>query len=93
MRQEPEIRTVQVPLTMAGMPVDHDRALTYSAVYASVRIIAENIAMLPWHVFRRLPNGGREKVDTGSVRFVLNQEPNSEMTPFTWRATTSGRWG
>lgn len=38
---------------VAGVPVNRDSAMTYGAVYACVRLISENIAMLPWRVFER----------------------------------------
>lgn len=78
-------RTVQVPLIRAGMYVDHDVAMTYSAVYCAVRVIAETIGMLPWRAMRRSPDGRREHASSSPVEFVLNRQPNPEMTPMVFR--------
>lgn len=82
---DPGPRTVQVPLVRAGMHVDHDVALTYSAVYSAVRVIAETIGMLPWRAMRRTPTGRREHVPTSPVEFVLSRQPNPEMSPMVFR--------
>jgi len=81
-----DARTVQVPLIGAGMHVDHDRALTYSAVFAATRLISETIATLPWHVLMRNPDGTRERLPTSPVESVLNRSPNPEMTPMAFRS-------
>lgn len=78
-------RTVQVPLIRAGMHVDHDMAMTYSAVYSAVRVIAETIGMLPWRAMRRAPDGRRIHASSSPVEFVLNRQPNPEMTPMVFR--------
>jgi len=71
----------------AGVRVDHETALTYSAVYAAVRVIAETISTLPWRVLRLNPDGTRERLPTSPVERVLNVRPNPEMSPFSFRET------
>jgi hypothetical protein len=45
----------------AGVRVTPETAMQCSTVLACVRLIAENVATIPLHVFRRLPEGGKER--------------------------------
>ncbi len=74
----------------AGVRVDPDLALTYSAVWACVRIIGETMACLPWHVMRNRPDGGKEQVKGSPLTWLLHNRPNPEMTAFTFREVTQG---
>jgi phage portal protein BeeE len=47
--------------TSAGVRVTAETALECSTVLACVRLIAENVATVPLHVYRRLPEGGKER--------------------------------
>jgi HK97 family phage portal protein len=58
--------------------------MTVSAVYAAVRVIAETIAQLEWEVYERQDEANIERYDH-PLRLLLDQEPNSEMTAFSWR--------
>ena len=69
------------------MHVSHDTALKYSALYCGVRVIAETVASLPWHVYRRLPDGSRERLPSAPAELVLDRRPNAEVTPFSLRET------
>lgn len=74
---------VYVGQNQAGVRVTEDTALTYAAVWACVRVISETMAALPWHVYRRTESG-REAVDS-QVAWLLNNQPNMEMTAFSFR--------
>lgn len=73
-----------VPRLQAGMPVDHETALRFSAVWACVRIISETLASVPWRVHRRQADGGRELVE-GTIDDILHARPNGEMSAFEFR--------
>lgn len=73
------------PMRHAGIFVTPDSALTFSAVWAACRIIAETVAMLSWTVQRELPKGGSEKLVRDPLYRVLKKRANPEMTAFTWR--------
>lgn len=79
---------------VAGVTVNPDTALTYSAYYACIRIISETIAGLPWHAFQR-HDGRRELLSGDPVDALLYRRPNPEMTPFRFKelalATALGR--
>lgn len=73
--------------TSAGEFVSRDKALKNPAFYRGVSVISSAIAHLPWQVFRERPDGGRERVATSPVEWVLSVQPNPEMTAFEWRET------
>lgn len=71
--------------TTAGITVTPDTALTYSAVFACVRVLAESIASLPFITYRRLPGGGKERATDDPRYTLLHDRPNDEMTSAEWR--------
>ncbi len=80
-----EARHYVPPRTRAGIRVDHDIALTYSALWACVRIISETLASLPWNVDRVRPDGGRDREPDHDVDFLLNGMANSETPSFEFK--------
>jgi HK97 family phage portal protein len=82
--QQPGEERIYIPQRQAGVTVNEDTALTYSAVWSCVRVISESIASLPWHVYRRMPDG-RESVPGSMVEWLLNSRPNGEMTASSFR--------
>nr|WP_100064993.1 phage portal protein [Miniphocaeibacter massiliensis] len=73
--------------TTSGKLVNEQTALTQTAVYACVRILAESIAGLPLHLYRYTDDGGKEKKVNHSLYRLLHDEPNHEMTSFIFRET------
>jgi len=78
-------RLVYVPVVKGGMLVDHDTALSLSAVFAAVRYISETIASLPWELRQRRKGGGSDPALTHNVYRLLHGRPNPEMGAFNWR--------
>lgn len=75
----------------AGINVTPDTALQASAVYACVRVLAETIASLPLHVYKRLEGSkGKEKAPEHYLYPVLHEIANPEMTSFELRETMVG---
>ena len=68
-----------------GINVTVEGSLTYSAVYTSVRIIAEGCASLPLITYERLPNGGKKRAENHYLYDILKTSPNPEMTAFNYR--------
>lgn len=60
-------------------------ALSMSTVYACVRVLAEDIAKLPFVLYRKLPNGGKERALEHPLYSVLHDEVHPGMTSFVWR--------
>ena len=71
----------------AGKTVNERTAMQMTAVYACVRILAESIASLPLHVYKRGDKGNRIKAEELPLFFLLHDEPNPEMTSFIFRET------
>lgn len=81
---------------LAGVRVDHDIALTYSAVWACVQVISQTIGVLGWHVFERERNGKKVKRDDLLLDWIIDQQPNTEMSAQVFRETLTAHcllWG
>ncbi len=80
----------------AGVSVTESKALTASGVYACVKILAETVASLPLPVYRRLSPRGKERAPDHPLYYILHDEPNPEMTAFTFKEALMGHltlWG
>lgn len=75
---------IYVSPRQGGVFVSEDTALTNAAVWACVRVIAETVAALPWHVYRKTVDG-RESMDGSAIHWLLNNQPNPEQTAFAFR--------
>ena len=71
----------------AGQAVNERSAMQMSAVYACVRILAESIASLPLHFYQYNDAGGKEKAVSHPLYWLLHDEPNPEMSSFSFRET------
>lgn len=72
--------------TNTGVSVNPDTAMRVTAALACIRIIADTEASLPFSVYRRLDRG-KEKARDHYLYSVLHDEPNPEMSAFTFRRT------
>jgi len=79
-----QVADALMPRSSSGVAMTETSAMTVSAVYAAVRVIAETIAQLEWEVYERQDESNIERYDH-PLRLLLDQEPNSEMTAFSWR--------
>lgn len=71
-------------VSAAGMSVTPDSALRVGAVFACVRLLAESIASLPLHLYRRLPNGGKQRATDHPLYARVSRKPNAWQTRFEW---------
>ena len=69
----------------AGVTISEEVALQLSTVWACIKVISEDVAVLPWHVFRRVSETTRARLTDHPVERVLDVEPNPEMTALTFR--------
>lgn len=79
-----------------GQNVNTASALTYSAVWAAVRVISEAVSSLPLQVFMKDSQGGRSKALGHPLYRILHDQPNPEMSSLTFRETLMGHvltWG
>lgn len=76
--------------------VSVDRAMQFIPFYAAVRNISEDVAGLPFNVYRRLDEGGRARDSQHPVDRILGRAANPYMTAFTLRETLQSHalaWG
>lgn len=62
-----------------------EAAMRNSAVYDCVKLLSEDIAKLPLHVYRRLPDGGKERAYNHPLYDLLKTTPNSWQTSTEYR--------
>lgn len=89
----PDLYFVNPPT--AGVYVDEHVALTYSAVWACVRAIAETFAYMSWHVYE-YDDDVRKVSRDHPADYLLHRQPNPEMSAFTFKETISSHvstWG
>ena len=66
--------------TSAGISVTANNAIRVAAVMACVKVISESVGQLPVNLYRRMPEGGKEKAVDHPLYGVLHDLPNSFMT-------------
>lgn len=76
----------EIARTSAGKVVTEQNAMQLTTVYACVRTIAEAVAGLPLHLYR-YTDSGKEKAVDYPLYYLLHDEPNPEMSSFTFRET------
>lgn len=75
-------------VTRSGIAVTERSAMTYVAVYAATKILAEAVGMLPVLIFRGDEDGDDQELDLSHpLRPLLRWQPNPEMSASTWRET------
>ena len=72
--------------TDAGVMVSEDSAMRFATVHACVRVLAEDVAALPVHVYRKDANGDRERDDQHPLYALLHDRPNPEMSSVQFKA-------
>ncbi len=84
------------PPASSGIFISESTALNYSAVWAAVQLIAGAVASLPLILYRRLPDGGKERFVTHPTYRVLHDHFNPEMSSMVARETMMSHvllWG
>lgn len=80
----------------AGLRVNEVVAMRQRTVWSCVRIISSVIAQFPLPIYRRSPDGKKERLDQHPLFRVLNRRPNERMTAFHFRQTLMAHlltWG
>lgn len=79
----------------SGQDVNEDNSLTYSAVWACVKVISEDLASLPLFLYRRNENSKEKAIDQ-DLYYLLHDAPNEEMSAMNFRETLQAHlllWG
>tara|TARA_R110000803_G_scaffold49503_2_gene102947 strand:- start:2992 stop:4218 length:1227 start_codon:yes stop_codon:yes gene_type:complete len=66
--------------------VTPETALSFSAVYASVRVISETISQLPFNYYKKT-KAGREVFAESPLQFLVHDEPNANQTKYVFFET------
>ncbi len=69
----------------SGISINWKTVLQYSTAQACIRIIAEDIAQLPFATYRSLPDGGSEQIPGHPTHKLLKTKPNADQTAFEMR--------
>jgi HK97 family phage portal protein len=77
--------------TISGVPMNADKAMTLSAVWAAISQIAGTVGSLKLKLYRRLADGGKMEFMDHPVWDVLRVRANPEMTAVTFRETGQGQ--
>lgn len=90
-RRQPENATLKEPewwrqslfvgTSASGKDVNVNTAMRVSAVYASVRILAESIGSLPLHIYQRRSDGGKDRANNHPLTKLFSGIPNDDQTP------------
>src|SRR5262245_54296918 len=73
------------PARTGGVRVTEATALTLGAVWACVKVVSEDLAKLPWGVYRRRGDGGRERLAAHPADWLLGMQANPETPAYHWR--------
>lgn len=77
-------------VTSAGMRVSPEQAMRLTVVYACVKVLAESVAQLPLHIYRRRDDGGKDRAVNHPLYRILHRRPNRWQTSFEWREMMMG---
>jgi HK97 family phage portal protein len=83
-------------LSATGDPVLPEDALRCAVVYRAVNVLAHAIASIPLVIYRRMPNGGKERAPDHPMYRTLHDKPNAWQTSWSWRQLMMTRavlWG
>lgn len=76
----PYIASVWSRVAKSGASIDHDSALTLSAVMQAARAVSVDTSGMPTHLYRRLPGGGKERAADDPRYRMLHTQPNPRMS-------------
>jgi HK97 family phage portal protein len=82
--------------TNAGVSVNEQTAMNYSAVWAAVNLIAGDVAKVPLVLFKELENGGKQRFESHHVYRLIHDRPNPQMASAVFRRTLQAHkmiWG
>jgi HK97 family phage portal protein len=68
----------------SGVPVNNDTALTFSAVWAAIRILSESVAQLPVSLIEREENGDKINRTNHPLYNLIHNKPNEYISYFSF---------
>ena len=73
----------------SGKTINPNTGLTFTAVYAAIRVLAESIASLPLKVYRR-DGSASNTAQSHPIYTLLHDTPSNEQSSYSWRETIMG---
>ena len=73
--------------TTSGNSVTQRSSMQLTAVYACVRVLSEGVASLPLVTYKEKKDGTKVRAVDHPLYYLLHDEPNPEMTSFSFRET------
>ncbi len=71
--------------SFAGLEVSPRRAFRCTPIYAAVKVLAESVAQLPFHLYSKDDRGARDREIEHPVAHILTDAANEYMTAFEFR--------
>ena len=84
------------PQTKSGASVSEFNAMQLAVVWCCIKILSEDSASLPLHLYRRRKGGGKDRAWADDRYFLLHDRPNPEMTAMSFREAYAAHllsWG
>lgn len=77
--------------TESGESVNPENALRCAVWYSSVKVLSESIAQLPLILYRRTPDGGKERATDHPLYSILHDQVNDWTSSFEFRSFMQGQ--
>lgn len=71
----------------AGIPINYKTVMQLTTAQSCARVIAEDIAQLPYKLYKSRPNGGSDVANDHPVNKLIKLKPNEWQTSFEFRET------
>src|SRR5262249_44191545 len=79
------------PATASGERVTTESALRLAAVWACIRVRSEDVGKLPCILYRRRPDGGKERATDHPLYRLMHDAPNPRMTAMEFKQLMQAR--
>jgi HK97 family phage portal protein len=80
----------RTPGVRSGESVTVETALQVDAFFACLRVITETMGYVPWFVYKRRADGGKERAPEHPLYSKLHDQPNKWQTAFEWKEMMVG---
>ncbi len=68
----------------SGIVVTDETAITFTAVWAAIRILSESVAQLPLTIVETDKQGNKDQASSHQIFNLLHRQPNPQMTTYTF---------
>jgi len=82
--------------TRSGASVSEFNAMQLAVVWCCIKVLSEDSASLPLHLFQRRKGGGKDKAWADDRYYLMHDRPNPEMTAMSFREAYAAHllaWG